>query len=71
MQAALARSNWDLIICDYSLPQFDAPSALRVLRDGGMISLSLRKACKYLREQSGKQFDPQVVEVFLREIVGK
>ncbi|NOH02889.1 MAG: GAF domain-containing protein [Chloroflexi bacterium] len=29
-----------------------------------------RQALKYIREQSGKHFDPQVVEVFLREIVG-
>ena len=25
MQAALARQTWDLILCDYSLPTFDAP----------------------------------------------
>jgi putative nucleotidyltransferase with HDIG domain len=30
-----------------------------------------RKALQYIREQSGKQFDPRVVEVFLREIAGK
>jgi putative nucleotidyltransferase with HDIG domain len=28
----------------------------------------LKKALKYIREQSGKYFDPQLVEIFLREI---
>ncbi len=28
-----------------------------------------RKALKYIRDQSGKHFDPEVVEVFLREII--
>lgn len=32
---ALARQAWDVILCDYSLPQFDAPHALEVLKDGG------------------------------------
>jgi response regulator RpfG family c-di-GMP phosphodiesterase/putative methionine-R-sulfoxide reductase with GAF domain len=32
MQAALARQQWDLIISDYSLPQFNAPDALALLQ---------------------------------------
>ena len=32
MQAALDHNNWDLIICDYSLPKFDAPEALTLLK---------------------------------------
>ncbi|MCX6910481.1 MAG: PAS domain S-box protein [Verrucomicrobia bacterium] len=32
MKAALLRQSWDVIICDYSLPQFDAPSALALLQ---------------------------------------
>ncbi|MBI5688069.1 MAG: PAS domain S-box protein [Verrucomicrobia bacterium] len=32
MKAALVRQSWDVIICDYSLPQFDAPSALAQLQ---------------------------------------
>ncbi|NOZ48465.1 MAG: PAS domain S-box protein [Chloroflexi bacterium] len=32
MQAALERQSWDLVIADYSQPQFDAPSALRLLQ---------------------------------------
>src|SRR5258708_28612032 len=33
MRAALARAAWDVILCDYHVPQFDAPSALRVLHE--------------------------------------
>jgi PAS domain S-box-containing protein len=33
MRAALTRSDWDLIVCDYRMPSFDAPSALAVLRE--------------------------------------
>ncbi len=36
MQAALARQTWDLIICDYSLPAFDAPRALELLKASGI-----------------------------------
>ncbi|MEW6405219.1 MAG: HD domain-containing phosphohydrolase, partial [Chloroflexota bacterium] len=32
---------------------------------------SKRKALKFIRDQSGKHFDPQVVEKFLEEIIGK
>ena len=33
MKEALARQPWDAVICDYRLPQFDAPQALAVLRE--------------------------------------
>jgi signal transduction histidine kinase len=36
MRAALAERAWDVIIADYHLPQFDAPAALRILRDSGL-----------------------------------
>lgn len=36
MKTALAERTWDLIICDYSLPQFGAPQALRVLKESGL-----------------------------------
>jgi putative two-component system response regulator len=29
---------------------------------------SKKKALKYIREQSGKDFDPKMVEIFLQEI---
>lgn len=32
VRSELAKNNWDLIICDYSLPQFDATSALSILK---------------------------------------
>ena len=38
MRAALHRpdAGWDVIIADYRLPQFDAPSALAVLKESGL-----------------------------------
>jgi two-component system cell cycle sensor histidine kinase/response regulator CckA len=33
MAAALDREPWDAIVSDYSMPEFDAPSAFRVLRE--------------------------------------
>jgi two-component sensor histidine kinase len=33
MRRALARTSWDLIIADYNLSQFDAPSALSLLHE--------------------------------------
>ena len=36
MRAALAKYPWDLIIADYRLPDFDAPSALSVLQESGL-----------------------------------
>ncbi len=35
LRAALRDREWDVVFCDYSLPLFDAPSALRVLRETG------------------------------------
>jgi two-component sensor histidine kinase len=35
MQAALAKQTWDLIIADYRLPEFGAPSALSLLQESG------------------------------------
>lgn len=35
MQEALDSKSWDVIIADYSLPQFDAPSALKLLQNSG------------------------------------
>ena len=32
MQSALMRQKWDLIICDFSLPSFNAPNALALLK---------------------------------------
>ncbi len=33
MKAALEAKSWDVVISDYSMPDFSAPAALRVLRD--------------------------------------
>jgi two-component sensor histidine kinase/CheY-like chemotaxis protein len=35
MQEALEREKWDLVISDYSMPQFSAPAALEVLQKSG------------------------------------
>lgn len=35
MRSALARKNFDLIICDHAMPQFDAFGALRILKETG------------------------------------
>ncbi len=36
MQSALTLETWDIIICDYSLPQFSAPRALALLQATGL-----------------------------------
>ncbi len=36
MRAALAGSRWDVVISDFYLPTFDAPSALEVLKESGL-----------------------------------
>src|SRR6266849_8391730 len=33
MKAALGRDQWNIILCDYSLPQFNALRALAVVRE--------------------------------------
>jgi hypothetical protein len=35
MRSALAGETWDLVIADHSMPQFDAPGALAVLKQSG------------------------------------
>ena len=44
---------------------WDAITSDRPYRKGW----SRKKALKYIQDQSGKHFDPQVVEIFLREII--
>jgi response regulator RpfG family c-di-GMP phosphodiesterase len=36
MQSALTHQQWDLIICDFSLPRFSAPKALELLKQSGI-----------------------------------
>jgi len=36
MKAALARETWDLVIADFTLPSFDAPRALELLKETGL-----------------------------------
>ena len=35
MKAALEREYWNLVVSDYSMPQFDAPTALNLLNQSG------------------------------------
>jgi PAS domain S-box-containing protein len=35
LRAALQRQPWDVVFCDYVMPQFDAPSAFRVFQESG------------------------------------
>ena len=35
MREALGRAQWDVVLSDYSLPQFSAPAALEVLKATG------------------------------------
>ncbi|PWB75655.1 MAG: hypothetical protein C3F07_04790 [Anaerolineales bacterium] len=35
LKSALARQTWDLILCDYSLPHLNAPTALEILKESG------------------------------------
>src|SRR2546422_8722273 len=35
MSAAVDSRQWDLVICDYSMPHFSGTAALRLLRDKG------------------------------------
>jgi two-component system, cell cycle sensor histidine kinase and response regulator CckA len=35
MKTALEREAWDLVVCDYTMPQFDAPTALNLLNQSG------------------------------------
>jgi PAS domain S-box-containing protein len=36
MEQALRAQSWSIVLCDYSLPTFDAPSALAVLKSTGI-----------------------------------
>jgi two-component system, cell cycle sensor histidine kinase and response regulator CckA len=35
MRAALEAGEWDVVLCDYSMPHFSAPEALRLLKETG------------------------------------
>ena len=36
MARVLGEQPWDIILCDYNLPEFNAPAALRVLQSSGL-----------------------------------
>src|SRR5436190_9324416 len=36
MQAALSHKVWDIILCDYTMPQFTAMEALKILKESGL-----------------------------------
>jgi len=35
MRAALEEGEWDVVLCDFSMPQFSAPAALKLLKGTG------------------------------------
>jgi len=35
LAAALRAQSWDLVVCDHKLPRFDAPAALKMVRESG------------------------------------
>jgi response regulator RpfG family c-di-GMP phosphodiesterase len=36
MKKALSEKHWDIILCDFSLPEFNAPSAIHVLKEANI-----------------------------------
>ncbi len=36
LEAALGNGDWDVVLCDYNLPQFDAPHALQMVKRRGV-----------------------------------
>ena len=36
MKAALNNQKWDLILSDYSMPEFDVPSAIEIYHEAGI-----------------------------------
>jgi len=36
MRAALARGQWDLVICDYQMPRFNGPEAMKLFREAAV-----------------------------------
>ena len=36
LKASLVEREWDIVLCDYSLPHLDAPRALSILKDSGL-----------------------------------
>jgi len=36
MRAALEEGEWDVVLCDFSMPHFSAPEALRLLKETGL-----------------------------------
>src|SRR5205807_3024764 len=36
MATALTAESWDIVICDYSMPQFSGPAALELLQESGL-----------------------------------
>lgn len=36
LQAALAQEEWDIVICDYRMPRFNAPAALQAVKEAGL-----------------------------------
>ncbi|MEH1831508.1 MAG: histidine kinase dimerization/phosphoacceptor domain -containing protein [Nostoc sp.] len=36
MKAAIAGQTWDIVICDYSMPTFSAPAALKQVKESGL-----------------------------------
>ena len=36
LRQALSQKHWDIVLCDHSMPAFDAPAALRILQASGL-----------------------------------
>src|SRR5437867_1753629 len=50
MSAALDRENWDVILCDYTMPNFTYQAALSLVRDRGLLAPFLLVSATVLDE---------------------
>lgn len=55
MTAALTEGDWDVVLCDYNLPQFSAIAAFRLLKETGL-DLPFLIVSGTIRDESGVAF---------------
>ncbi|MBI2319478.1 MAG: response regulator [Betaproteobacteria bacterium] len=79
MRAALQRQDWDLITCDHSMPNFNAPAALAIAKElrpdvpfimvSGEIDLNLAVALVRSGRGAGYRWQANLQQSFVQTVI--
>jgi len=66
---ALRRHTWDIILCDYVMPEFSGPAALQLLRERGVTVPVIIVSCEIGPEVAAAAVDAGACEYVMKDVL--